>query len=193
VAQFRAGELRVLVNVQIHTEGFDDPSVEVVVLASGCAHAGSYLQKVGRALRPSPSTGKERALVLDLCGAVHEHGLPDDPREYSLTGRAISTGEDALALRQCQECGGVWRAELFKAATCPRCGFVAPGRPDPRIARARLDAVRATHGAEKRVGALRALYAQAHATGKKIGWAHFVFQARYHRFPTAAERAAASQ
>ncbi|MFM1749022.1 MAG: hypothetical protein RLZZ188_2688 [Verrucomicrobiota bacterium] len=191
IERFRAGELRVLVNVQILTEGFDDPSVEVVVLASGCAHAGSYLQKIGRALRPSPATGKTSALVIDLCGAVHDHGLPDDPREYSLSGRAIATGEVGLALRNCDACGGVWRAEEFRDATCPRCGAKSKGRPDPKVKRAQLDAIRATHTDEKRVENLRRLYLRADAEGKKRMWAHFIFRSRYHRFPSKAEMAAA--
>ena len=195
VDAFAVGELRALVNVQILTEGFDDPTVEVVVLARGCSHAGTYLQAVGRALRPSPLTGKRGALVLDLMGACHDHGLPDDERAYTLDGTAIrvATAGDDHAIRQCAACGGVWRASLFVASTCPRCGHVAPARPDPRVRRAELAEVRAGHSSDVRAAALRELVGQARAKGYKMGWAMARFKARYHRWPTSAERAQAGE
>jgi superfamily II DNA or RNA helicase len=50
---FRSGRTTTLVNVGILAEGYDDPSVDAIILARGCT-AGLYLQIVGRALRPYP-------------------------------------------------------------------------------------------------------------------------------------------
>jgi len=87
--RFARGDIQVLTNVFVLTEGTDLPPAEVCVLARGFGHASTYLQAVGRVLRPSPETGKQSALVLDLCGVSRTHGVPADERKYSLDGKAI--------------------------------------------------------------------------------------------------------
>lgn len=135
LAAFSAGRLDVITNVFVLTEGFDAPRAEVCVLARGCSATGTYLQMVGRVLRPSPNTGKRRAMLIDLRGLVHVHGMPDDERAYSLTGRAIRVGaEDLPPLRQCRACGATFR---WRPA-CPRCGATQPPRPAPRVKRAAI-------------------------------------------------------
>ncbi len=90
LAAFRAGTVRVLCNVGTLTEGIDVPEAACVVLGRNFGHVGQYLQVVGRVLRTSP--GKALALVIDLIGTSHRHGLPTDDRVYSLGERAISSG-----------------------------------------------------------------------------------------------------
>ena len=126
--RFRAGDLRVLANCAIFTEGTDVPEASTIILARACQHVGLYLQIVGRALRPSP--GKDRATLIDLTGASVRHGLPTQDREYSLTGEPISEGEGA-ALRVCQKCG----LTFASAPPCPACGYAPPKEapPPPRI------------------------------------------------------------
>lgn len=177
--RFRRGVVRVLVNCQILTEGFDDPSVEVVVLARGCAHAGTFLQIVGRGLRISPATGKARCTVLDLHGVVHDHGLPDDDRAYSLTGEAIAVADTGLAIRQCPQCGQVFRAEEFAAVGCPGCGYKIRARKDPAVRRQEMKLVRAAHTPEKRAAEWASLQKAERARGYKRGWAANVYRSRY--------------
>lgn len=113
-----AGEVLVLVGVGVFIEGFDLPAIEVVVLARAFSVTGAFLQSIGRGSRPSPSTGKTRCTVLDLRGSVHEHGLPDEDRTWSLTGTACSRSETMTALRRCTECLAIFRP----SRVCPRCG-----------------------------------------------------------------------
>ncbi len=87
IERFRSGELIALTNVFVFTEGTDLPEAEVAVLARGFSHPSTYLQCVGRILRPFP--GKTSALVLDLMGVSRVFGVPADFRKYSLDGRAI--------------------------------------------------------------------------------------------------------
>lgn len=117
------GEIRVVANCGVLTEGFDLPALSVCILARRFGHAGLFLQCVGRVLRPAP--GKIQATVVDLCGSVHKHGPPDMPREYSLDGKAIS-GVKRDAIRQCMRCGSVF---LAGPAACPQCGATLPRRP----------------------------------------------------------------
>lgn len=122
LARFAGGATSVLCNVNVLTEGFDDPPVAVCILARKPQHCGLFRQMAGRVLRPAP--GKRGATLIDLCGSVHDHGTPDMDLEYSLDGRAISkVPRDAI--RQCPTCGSVFLA----AAVCPTCGAELPSRP----------------------------------------------------------------
>lgn len=123
--RFKSGETSVLASVATLTEGVDVPAAAVCLLAVMPAHEGSYLQRVGRVLRPSP--GKTEALLIDLPGACHRFGFPTDDREYSLTGEPIRRSEGTLALSQCLKCGAVYRA----APVCPVCGWIRPAKVRP--------------------------------------------------------------
>lgn len=71
--QFRKGDIQVLTNCMVLTEGFDAPIASCAVIARPTKSAELYVQMVGRVLRPFP--GKENALVLDIAGATEEHRL----------------------------------------------------------------------------------------------------------------------
>jgi superfamily II DNA or RNA helicase len=115
------GRLQVLTSCDIISEGTDIPVVSAAVMLRPTQSLSLALQQMGRALRVHP--GKERAVILDHVGNVFRHGLPDDEREWSLTGqrkRARSKDEEALPIKQCEQCYTVHRP----APKCPACGFV---------------------------------------------------------------------
>jgi len=85
---FRAGHVKILTNVYALTEGVDVPQSRCCILARAFGHVGSYLQAVGRVLRPSKD--KPDAILIDLTGTSRKHGLPIIDREYSLGERPIS-------------------------------------------------------------------------------------------------------
>lgn len=118
IERFRSGALKVLVNVYVLTEGFDAPATEVCIIARGCSYTSTFLQMVGRVLRPAP--GKETATLIDLAGVSHSHGLPTEDRTYSLDSKQAisSTG----ALRVCPACGLCYAPTGDKE--CPGCGHV---------------------------------------------------------------------
>lgn len=82
VQKFREGEIKVLCNVNIFTEGFDCPDVEVVQLARPTKSLSLYLQQVGRAMRPSPE--KQYGIILDNACLWEEHGLVTQPFTWQL-------------------------------------------------------------------------------------------------------------
>lgn len=139
IAAYRRRDFDVLVNVALFIEGFDDPATEAAILARRFTHVGSYLQAIGRILRPAP--GKPSATVIDLCGSALVHGTPDLEREYSLTGKGISTTRQPI--RQCQQCGGVFISA--SAQNCPFCAFKLPTltRAQAKALGIRLDEVTA--------------------------------------------------
>lgn len=125
-----SGDLRVMTNVFVATEGLDIPEVEVVMIARTVGHAGMYLQCTGRALRPA--TAKGSALLIDLRGAVHKFGPPDANRTYSLDGdEGVTTEEDEAHRKQltCAQCGAVRTGVM-----CPVCSATAAlGASEPEI------------------------------------------------------------
>ena len=80
VNKFRRGDIRVLFNVNIFSEGFDCPDVEVIQLARPTKSLSMYLQQVGRGLRPAD--GKERLLILDNVGLYNKFGFPSARRKW---------------------------------------------------------------------------------------------------------------
>ncbi len=68
INDFKDGNIKVLINVDILTEGFDDPSVECICLLRPTKSLSLYAQIIGRGLRPSPATKKKDCLMLDFTG-----------------------------------------------------------------------------------------------------------------------------
>jgi hypothetical protein len=80
IEQFKAGEITVLVNVEIFTEGFDCPDVSFIQLARPTKSLALYLQQVGRGLRMV--AGKEKTIIIDNVGLYNYFGLPDANRKW---------------------------------------------------------------------------------------------------------------
>ena len=72
--EFKAGEIQVLVNVDIFSEGFDCPDVEFIQMARPTLSLAKYLQQVGRGLRKSE--GKKNCILIDNVGLCRVFGLP---------------------------------------------------------------------------------------------------------------------
>jgi superfamily II DNA or RNA helicase len=83
IKAFGSGDITVLSNVGLFTEGFDMPSIGCVQLARPTKSVSLYYQAVGRALRPSE--GKTEAIILDHTGVYHEHGSVTEYRKWELT------------------------------------------------------------------------------------------------------------
>lgn len=90
LAEFREGNIQVLTNVGVLTEGFDDPGVSCIAMARPTRSEGLYAQCVGRGTRLFE--GKMDCLILDfvdlsnlsLCTLPSLFGAP---RDLDLHGR----------------------------------------------------------------------------------------------------------
>jgi superfamily II DNA or RNA helicase len=137
LARLEAGELELVSNCMVLTEGWDMPEVGCCILARPTRKMGLFRQMVGRVLRPAD--GKRDAVILDHSGAVFKHGLPEDPVEWSLdpARRAESPAHqkrlrrEAARLIECTKCSALRMGGL----PCPACGFL-PQRPAQYIAHA---------------------------------------------------------
>ena len=90
VEDFRRGRIKILVNVDIFSEGFDCPDVEFVQLARPTLSLAKYLQQVGRGLRKS--IAKESCILIDNVGLHRIFGLPVRERDWEamFEGRMLS-------------------------------------------------------------------------------------------------------
>ena len=84
---FKKGDIQVLVNVDIFSEGFDCPDVEFVQLARPTLSLAKYLQMVGRGLRVAK--GKKNCVIIDNVGLYRVFGLPSQVwnRKATFEGR----------------------------------------------------------------------------------------------------------
>jgi superfamily II DNA or RNA helicase len=114
------GQLKVLTSCDIISEGTDIPSVTGAILLRPTDSLGLHLQQVGRVLRPCP--GKSHAIINDHVGNTLRHGLPTDPRDWSLEGRLkgkTKKPSEAIRIRICPAC---FAAIPSAANPCPECG-----------------------------------------------------------------------
>lgn len=96
--RYKAGDLQVLSNCMVLTEGFDAPHTSCAVIARPTKSPALYVQMAGRALRLFE--GKEDALILDVLGAATRHKLAS---LVDLTGRSITSPEEGQSLAEAAE------------------------------------------------------------------------------------------
>lgn len=118
--QLQARTIRVLTSCSLIGEGINVPNVDGCLLLRPTMSLALHLQMIGRCLRPAP--GKSHAVVLDHVGNCLAHGLPTDPREWSLEGKAKRTN-DAPPVRVCKNC---YAANPGAATHCQECGEEFP-------------------------------------------------------------------
>lgn len=159
--RFRRGVTLVVTSVQLAIEGLDIPAVEVVQFLRPTASLIVYLQAIGRGLRVE--TGKSECLVLDQVANWKRHGLPDDDRTWSLSGRPArgrkKDDEPPVTVKQCKQCFSIFRAGLLVCPTCSapiaKAGRDAPETVDGELAEVDKEAMR--RAARKEQGAARTL------------------------------------
>ena len=73
LARFAAGGVQILANCQILTEGYDDKSVDAILLCRPTKSRSLFTQMLGRGLRLNP--GKENCRILDFVDVAGKHSL----------------------------------------------------------------------------------------------------------------------
>lgn len=188
LADFSTGEITVVANPMILTEGWDEPSVNVAICARGCSSESLFLQMVGRVLRPPSGRALpgEVATWIDLRGHVRVFGHPSAPRAWSLSGSAKREGVDGQAVRVCPAC---FAAEPPGRPACSACGQAYPPPPIPEVKPAQLSEVdQAAAAAEwsRKWRTFQKLRARARTveTTDRDGWVQTEFRRVFgHRVP----------
>ncbi|WP_242367737.1 DEAD/DEAH box helicase [Lactobacillus intestinalis] len=194
VRKFRDQEIKILVNVNLFTEGVDLPNVDCVIMARPTASLALYLQFSMRCL--NPREGKT-AIIIDHANNFKTFGYPDDDRDWK---QAIKSGKQksktlltdpGLSIITCDYCFAVVKASEVKDGKCPICDKpikVHEAKPisDVDLVEASKERQNAIHEivksnllksvANKNVNelhSLRELQAYAKLHGYKSGWAWF--------------------
>lgn len=121
LAAYATGEIAVLVNVSVLTEGFDHPPTSCVILLRPSSYKSTMIQMVGRGLRTvdpaeHPGIVKTDCIVLDFGISSLTHGTLE--QDVDLDGRD-PTPCDAPT-KTCPECEAT---VPLAARQCPICGY----------------------------------------------------------------------
>lgn len=73
---FKKGDYQVLINVDMATFGFDEPSIECMLFARPIKSLRLYKQMVGRGIRSFK--GKDKCIMIDCANVVLDNGYPTD-------------------------------------------------------------------------------------------------------------------
>lgn len=77
------GEIEVVTSCDLISEGLDIPSVSIVILLRPTKSIVTFLQQIGRGMRPAP---EKTLIVVDLAGNSLRLGRPTADRKWSLDG-----------------------------------------------------------------------------------------------------------
>ena len=98
LARFSEGELDVVTNCNLLTEGFDEPRVDCVIMARPTRSKLLYAQMVGRGTRLHPD--KTDLLVIDIADNSRTHQLPGLYSLFNLPLNMNLSGRDASAIER---------------------------------------------------------------------------------------------
>ena len=125
IRNFRDGEITVLCNVDLISEGFDVPDCECAILLRPTQSLTLYIQQSMRAMRYREN---KRAVIIDHVGNYARFGLPDDDREWTLEGKPKTRKkqtEEEVKVKQCPECFYTFVPD-GENIVCPNCGYEFP-------------------------------------------------------------------
>lgn len=143
---FDRGELQVIVNVAVLTEGWDCQPVACIVLLRPSSFKSTMIQMIGRGLRKVdperyPGIVKDDCVVIDFGTSVLLHGsieqevnlegagtktcpecgseVPDQCKECPICGSVFPQADEIFEVKKCKECGA---ENPIRARTCFSCG-----------------------------------------------------------------------
>lgn len=118
LSRFKNGEFLVLNNCGILTTGYDEPTIEVVIVNRATMSLPLWLQMCGRGSRILPN--KNYFTVLDFGKNHDRHGMWSEDREWKLKSPKEKDGLKAPPTKECPECGAMLSAS---ARVCKFCGY----------------------------------------------------------------------
>ena len=176
---FRNGQIDILCNVDLISEGFDVPDCECAILLRPTKSLTLYIQQSMRCMRYKPG---KRAIIIDHVGNYARFGLPDEPRKWKLDTKKKKTQEkeqDDLNIKNCPECFMVFPLtdeNGIRYSSCPFCGYEFPKKEKSEIeqAKATLEKIEGfvlEYDSPDDCNSYQELLAYAERKGYKKGWA----------------------
>lgn len=124
---FRHTPGAILCNCSILTTGFDEPTIETVIVNRATKSLPLWLQMCGRGSRVLPN--KKQFTILDMGANVISGGMGlwEADRDWSSAFRNAQakegTGDGVAPVKECPNCGALVPASAPK---CKHCGYVFP-------------------------------------------------------------------
>lgn len=195
--KLETGEVKVVTFVGILIEGVDCPAIGAIIMLRPTMSLSSYLQVIGRGLRPFTDRHgrkKDVCYVIDHAGLTFKHGFADEEREWELNVEVKKAGkrkkkddEPTVPVTQCKKCYACFKP----APVCPHCGEPVEVKTRKiehvegelqEITREMAEAMRKDRRREVgRAQTLEDLQKIAAERGYKPGWARAVFESRNRR------------
>lgn len=118
---FTNGHFKVLNNCGILTTGYDEPSIECVIMNRATKSLPLWLQCVGRGSRLYPN--KNEFILLDFGGNHTRLGMWNEPRTWSLIEKKKRASSEVTPSKSCPECDAIVFAS---ARICRYCDYIFP-------------------------------------------------------------------
>jgi superfamily II DNA or RNA helicase len=126
--RLKSGGTRVVINVFVLTEGFDEPAVGCIVLLRPCSQKSTLIQMIGRGLRTLnpdeyPGEIKRDCIVLDFGTSILTHGNIEAEAGLGKSDKPDDAKPGDAPFKICPECEAKLPAGVRE---CPLCGFEFP-------------------------------------------------------------------
>lgn len=121
ILDFKNDPHGIMCNVGVLTTGFDEPTVEAIILNRATKSLPLYLQMIGRGSRILE--GKDKFHVIDLGKNTTRHGFYDDFFDWKTmfekgTKKEKSNKESAMPIKECPSCGFM---QHTRKVVCENC------------------------------------------------------------------------
>jgi len=183
LVDLETGKLDVVSNVDVLSEGWDQPRVKCLLDCAPTMSLVKFMQRAGRILRPFED---QTPVIVDHAGNIERHGYPHEDREWSLEGEAKRASDSAV--RVCGKCFA-----YVDRLPCELCGYAAPAveKKSRKIKHVDgvLERIDANIAAEKTVAKDPARlffdmkFAEARNKGFKPGWISVKYKDKYGHWP----------
>ena len=183
IERFRKGEIKILCNVDLISEGFDVPDCECAILLRPTKSLTLYIQQSMRCMRYKPN---KTAVIIDHVGNYVRFGLPDADRQWTLDGRKKKAKGNSIdkeeEIKDCPECFQVFAKydDSGKPVNiCPFCGYVFPKSKKKEIEEIKETALQkitdfvVNYDSPQECGSYQELLLYAQRHNYKKGWAWY--------------------
>ena len=114
----------ILCNCDLMTTGFDEPTIEVVILYRATASLPLFMQMVGRGSRVTPT--KKEFTILDFGNNVQTHGFWENRQQWSLKKKRKKKSDGVGGAKNCKGCEAIIPVGAMK---CKHCGYEYQRKP----------------------------------------------------------------
>lgn len=118
---FTEGAFTVLNNCGILTTGYDEPSIECVIMNRATKSLPLWLQCVGRGSRLYQN--KNEFILLDFGGNHTRLGMWNEPRTWSIKEKKKRASNEVTPVKSCPKCDGI---NFASARVCRYCDYKFP-------------------------------------------------------------------